>query len=82
MTACGKKKSKIILKKNNVTRICSQLTLLTSEVGRFLGRSPEPCPRREGFKGRETAGFGLRAGSFPLDDVVIIFMKKIKTKKE
>ena len=47
-----------------------------SEGGRFLRQRLKPCPRREGFKGRETAGFGLRAGSFPLDDVVIIFMKK------
>ena len=37
-----------------------------SEAGEFLGRRPKPCPRRKGFKGKETAGFGLRAGSFPL----------------
>jgi hypothetical protein len=67
------------LKKN--TQICSQLTLLTSEISGFLGQSPKPCPKREGFKGRETAGFGLRAVSLPLDEVVIIFIKKVKTKK-
>ena len=58
------------------TRICSQLTLLTSEISGFLGQSLKPCPKREGFKGRETAGFGLRAVSLPLDEVVIIFIKK------
>jgi hypothetical protein len=47
----------------------------------FLGQSPKPCPKKEGFKGRETAGFGLRAVSLPLDEVVIIFIKKVKTKK-
>ena len=51
------------------------------EVVRFLRQSLKPCPRREGFKGRETAGFGLRAVSLPLDEVVIIFIKKVKTKK-
>ena len=66
MTQCDKKDQTLFEKKNNATRICSQLTLLTVEVGGFLGRCPKPCPRRKGFKGKETAGFGLRAGSFPL----------------
>jgi hypothetical protein len=51
------------------------------EACRFLGQSLKPCPKREGFKGRETAGFGLRAVSLSLDEVVIIFIKKVKTKK-
>ena len=51
------------------------------EVVRFLRQSLKPCPKREGFKGRETAGFGLRAVSLPLDEVVIIFIKKNRNKE-
>ena len=29
------------------------------EVSRFLRQRLKPCPRKEGFKGRKTAGFGL-----------------------
>ena len=57
----------VFFRQTNIpTQICSQLTLLTFEVGRFLRQRLKPCPKRKGFKGKETAGFGLRAGSFPL----------------
>ena len=29
------------------TQICSQLTLLTSEISGFLGQSPKPCPKKQ-----------------------------------